>query len=160
MANTYTQIYIQAVFSVQERGCVIRNSWKNELHSYITGIVQNNGHKLLAINGMPDHVHILFGMRPNQALSDLMMQVKRDSAKWINDNRLARGRFAWQEGYGAFSYSKSDVDAVIDYIRSQEQHHRQKSFIEEYNFFLRTFDVVFNERYTFTPIEYSSEDVD
>ncbi len=103
MPNTYTQIHIQVVFTVQNRASIIRKQWQEELYYYITGIIQNYGHKLLAINGMPDHIHILFGMRPTQSLSDLMRAVKGDSSKWINDKRVMMGRFSWQEGYGAFS---------------------------------------------------------
>ena len=106
MVNTYTQIHIQAVFSVQNRECIIQNIWKDELYKNITGIVHNNNHKLLAINGMPDHVHVLFGLRPSQSISDLLQDIKGSSSKWINDKRLVRGKFFWQEGFGAFSYSK------------------------------------------------------
>lgn len=114
MANTYTQIHIQTVFAVQGRANLITTAWKDELYRYITGIIQNHGHKLLQINGMPDHLHILFGMRPTQALSVLMQQVKQDSSAWINQKGFVRGRFSWQEGYGAFSYSKRDVPDVIE----------------------------------------------
>jgi len=102
MANTYTQIHIQVVFSVQNRKCLIQKSFKNEIYQYITGIIQNNGHKLLAINGIPDHIHIFFGMRPKQSLSELMQDIKGDSSKWINRKGFITGRFSWQEGYGAF----------------------------------------------------------
>ena len=158
MANTYTQIHIQAVFSVQDRNSIIKKSFKNELYKYITGIIQNNGHKVLAINGMPDHVHIFFGMRPTQALSDLMQDVKGDSSKWINQRGFINGKFSWQEGYGGFSYSKSQVDNVIDYIKRQEIHHRRKTFTEEYLEFLEKFEVPYNERYIFKPVEYLNED--
>ena len=158
MANTYTQIHIQAVFSVQDRNSIIKRSFKNELYKYITGIIQNNGHKVLAINGMPDHVHIFFGMRPTQFLSDLMQDVKGDSSKWINQRGFIIGKFSWQEGYGGFSYSKSQVDNVIDYIKHQEIHHRRKTFTEEYLEFLEKFEVPYNERYIFKPVEYLNED--
>lgn len=153
MANTYTQIHIQAVFAVQDRASLISTAWKEELYRYITGIVQNNGHKLLQINGMPDHVHILMGMRPVQALSDLMKQVKQDSSKWINQRGFVRGRFSWQEGYGAFSYSKRDVPCVIAYIANQEEHHRVRTFKEEYLEFLKDFEIEHDERYIFKAIE-------
>ena len=113
MANTYTQIHIQAVFSVQNRECIIQNTWKDELYKYITGIIQNNDHKLLAINGMPDHVHILFGLRPSQSVSDLMQDIKGSSSKWINENKISKGGFKWQEGYGAFAYNKAQLKNVI-----------------------------------------------
>ena len=154
MANTYTQVHIHAIFSVQNRECIIKQSWKEELYRYFTGIIQNNGHKLLAINGMPDHIHIFFGMRPTQSLSNLMQDIKGDSSKWINNKGLINNRFSWQEGYGAFSYNKSSVDSVIDYIKNQEVHHRKKTFTEEYHEFLEKFEVDFDERYLFVPVEY------
>ena len=107
MANTYTQIHIQVVFTVQNRDCIIQNSWKEELYKYISGVIQNHKHKVLAINGMPDHLHILIGLRPTQSLSDLMQDVKGSSSKWINQKRFTKGKFSWQEGFGAFSYGKS-----------------------------------------------------
>ena len=152
MANTYTQIHIQAVFTVQNRGCTISNSWKDELYKYITGIVQNNGHKLLAINGMPDHIHILFGMRPSQSISDLMQDVKGGSSKWINGKKFVRGKFAWQEGYGAFSYSKAELPGIINYIREQQSHHSKKPFIEEYIELLKEFEIDYNDCYVFKPV--------
>ena len=154
MANTYTQIHIQVVFSVQDRHCIIRNSWKDELYKYITGIIKNKGHKVLAINGMPDHIHVFFGMRPAQSLSGLMQDIKGDSSKWINQKGFVDQRFSWQEGYGAFSYSKSDVDRVVDYIGNQEKHHLKKTFTEEYHDFLVKFHVDFDERYVFKPVEW------
>jgi REP element-mobilizing transposase RayT len=157
MANTYTQIHIQAVFVVQNRDCVILKSWKDELYKYITGIIQNHNHKVLAINGMPDHVHVLIGMRPTQSLSELMQDVKGGSSNWINQKGFVKGKFSWQEGYGAFSYSKSHVDAVIEYINKQEKHHRKKTFIEEYFEFLEKFKVEYDERYVFKPVEYDRE---
>ena len=153
MANTYTQIHIQAVFSVQNRICIIQNSWKDELYKYITGIIQNNKHKLLIINGMPDHIHILFGLRPAQSISDLMKDVKESSSRWINQRGFVRGKFSWQEGYGAFSYSKSDLPNVINYIKNQENHHHKKSFVEEYRGLLKEFEVDYNDRYIFKPVE-------
>lgn len=158
MANTYTQIHIQSVFNVEDRNCIIRRSWKHELFQYITGIIQNHGHRVLSINGMPDHVHILFGMRPTQSLADLMQDIKGDSSKWINQKAFVKGHFSWQEGYGGFSYGKSQVNRVIDYIKNQEIHHRKKSFIEEYLDFLEKFEIPFDERYIFKPVEYSPED--
>ncbi|AWW00117.1 IS200/IS605 family transposase [Arcticibacterium luteifluviistationis] len=155
MSNTYTQIHIQAVFAVQNRESIISNSWKDELYKYITGIIQTNGHKLLVINGMPDHVHILFGIRPTQSLSDLMQDVKGHSSLWINKNELVKGKFSWQEGYGAFSYSKSLVPAVISYIQKQEKHHEKKTFKEEYEEFLDAFEVDYDERYVFKSVDYS-----
>ena len=154
MANTYTQIHIQTVFTVQDRYCIIGQNWKGELYQYITGIIQNNGHKLLIINGMSDHIHILFGMRPNQSLSDLIQDIKGDSSKWINQKGFIKGRFSWQEGYGAFSYGKSQIGRVINYIKLQEVHHKKKTFIEEYLDFLEKFEVPYDKRYIFKPVEY------
>ncbi|MGF7217157.1 REP element-mobilizing transposase RayT [Spirosoma lacussanchae] len=152
MANTYTQIHLHLVFAVKHRAAVIAPDWKYDLYGYMTGIIQNYSHKVLAINGMPDHVHILIGMRPTQSLSDLMQQLKQESSKWINDNKLAGIRFAWQEGYGAFSYSKSQLPAVVRYIDTQEEHHRTRSFVEEYNQMLDTLGIDYDERYVFKPL--------
>lgn len=157
MANTYTQIHIQAVFVVQGRNCIIKKSWKDELYKYLVGIIQNNGHKVLAINGMPDHIHVFLGLRPSQSLSDLMQDIKGSSSRWVNEKRLVSDHFSWQEGYGAFSYSKSHVDQVIDYIKNQEIHHRKKSFMEEYLEFLAKFEIPYDELYIFKPVEYSEE---
>lgn len=152
MANTYTQIHIQLVFAVQNREGLIRPEWANDLYKYITGIIQNHKHRVLQINGMPDHIHILFGMRPHEALSELVKQVKQDSSKWINQQGNVRGRFSWQTGYGAFSYSKSQVPQVIRYIQNQKDHHKTKSFQEEYLEFLNAFQIDFNEAYIFKEI--------
>ena len=153
MANTYTQIHIHAVFAVKFREGLINNTWKNELYKYITGIIQHNNHKLLAINGMPDHVHILFGMRPSQSLSDLMQDIKGSSSKWINDKKFLKHKFEWQQGYGAFSYSKSHISNVINYIENQEMHHKKQTFLEEYIMFLKKFEVEYNDQYLFKELE-------
>ena len=150
---TYTQIHIQFVFAVKFRDSLIKEDWKEELHKYITGIVQNNNHKLLVINSMPDHVHILVGMRPKQSVSDLVMEIKTNSSKFINDKNWINGKFSWQEGYGAFSYSKSSVDAVVKYILNQEEHHKNKSFKEEYLDFLNKFEIEYDSKYLFDWIE-------
>ena len=152
MANTYTQIHIQAIFVVQNRESLIQKSWEGELYKYITGIIQNHDHKLLQINGMPDHVHVLFGMRPTQSISNLMKIIKGDSSKWINEKGFLKSRFSWQAGYGAFSYSKSHVPDVIKYIQNQKEHHRKKTFIEEYRDFLNAFEIDFDDRYIFKGI--------
>ncbi|PKP39076.1 MAG: transposase [Bacteroidetes bacterium HGW-Bacteroidetes-15] len=154
MANTYTQLHIQAVFAVQNRQCCIKNQWKDELYKYITGIIQNYSHKLLAINGMPDHLHILFGMRPTQSLSDLMQDIKGHSSKWINERKFVKGKFSWQEGYGAFSYSKSQLPQIIQYIENQQEHHMKKSFLKEYTEFLDSFEVDYDDRYIFKQVDY------
>lgn len=149
MSNTYTQLHIQCVFVVKYRDAVINKEWKERLHQYIIAIVNNNGHKLLAINSMPDHLHLFFGMRPHQSLSDLMRLVKGDSSEWINKEKLTRGKFKWQEGYGAFSYSKSHTQAVIKYILNQENHHHKQTFMEEYKEMLKKFEVEYDEKYLF-----------
>lgn len=149
MANTYIQIHIQFVFAVKYRVGTISSEWKDELYKYITGIIQSKNHKLICINGMEDHIHILVGMRPNQSVSDLLQDIKGSSSKWINGRKLTKGRFEWQEGYGAFSYGKSQIPLVIKYILEQEIHHTKKSFIEEYIDFLEKFDVEFDKKYIF-----------
>jgi len=153
MSDTYTQIHIQCVFAVKYRDATISNLWKERLHQYITTIVHNNGHKVLAINSMPDHLHLFFGMRPTQSLSDLMRLVKGDSSEWINKEKLVHGNFRWQEGYGAFSYSKSHIDAVVKYILNQEEHHHKKTFTEEYLEMLKKFDIDYNPEYIFNEME-------
>ncbi|MFC0875195.1 IS200/IS605 family transposase [Saccharicrinis sp. FJH2] len=152
MANTYTQIHIHAIFGVQNRLSLIHIGWRDELYRYITGIIQNHEHKLLQINGTPDHIHVLFGMRPIQSLSELMKDIKGSSSKWINERKLVKGKFSWQEGYGAFSYSKSQLSGIIRYIKGQEEHHRRKSFREEYIDFLNEFKIDYDPKYIFREI--------
>ncbi len=149
MVNTYTQIHLQFVFAVKHRDGIIHSSWKDELYKYITGIVQANKHKLICINGMSDHIHILVGMRPTQSISDLLQDIKGGSSKWINDKKFVRVKFEWQEGYGAFSYSKSQLNEVITYIENQEDHHKLKSFKEEYIDLLEKFEIAYDEKYIF-----------
>ena len=153
MANTYTQIHIQAIFAVKRRTGLIQKEWKDELYKYITGIIQAHDHKLLAINCMQDHLHIFFGMRPIQALSDLMQDIKGSSSKWINEKKFVKEKFEWQEGYGAFSYSKSHVPSVIKYVQNQEVHHRKITFLNEYKSFLEKFGIDYNEQYIFKELE-------
>ncbi len=147
MANTYTQIHIQAVFAVQNRQSLINSQWKDELYKYMTGIIQNYEHKVLQINGMPDHIHILFGMRPTQALSELMKQLKQDSSRWLNEKYFHNNKFSLQSGYGAFSYSKSDVHIVIKYIQNHELHHKTVTFEAEYRKLLDEFNIEYDEQY-------------
>ncbi|WP_298121885.1 IS200/IS605 family transposase [Flavobacterium sp.] len=149
MANTYTQIHVQFVFAVKFRNGLIHASFKEELYQYISGIIKANNHKLLAINGMPDHLHIFTGMRPTQSISDLLQDIKGSSSKWINEKKFLKVKFEWQEGYGAFSYSKSHVNNVIEYIQNQENHHKKESFNEEYLKFLKVFEIDYDERYVF-----------
>ena len=153
MPNTYTQIYLHTVFAVKYRNGIIQPIWKENLYRYITGIVQHQGHKMLAINGMPDHVHVFINLNPKQSISELMQDIKGDSSKWINDNQLIKGRFEWQTGYGAFSYSHSQISDVIQYILNQEEHHRKRTFMGEYTAFLDKFNVPYDDRYLFKPLE-------
>lgn len=153
MANTYSQIYLHFVFAVQNRMSLIKPVWKVELYKYMSGIIMNHGHKIYAINGMPDHVHALVSMSPKQSPSDLMHDVKRNSSLWINENHLAVGKFSWQEGFGVFSYGKSQIPQIAKYIENQEAHHGKRSFIEEYIEFLKLFEIEYDERYIYKPIE-------
>jgi len=153
MADTYTQIYIQVVFAVQGRQNLIKPNYKEDICKYITGIIRNQGQKLIAINGMPDHLHVLIGMKPNIALSDIVRDVKANSSKFINERRWVIGRFQWQEGFGAFSYSHSQLGNVIRYIQNQEEHHGKSSFKSEYVELLRKFDIAFEDKYIFDFIE-------
>lgn len=152
MANTYTQLYVQVVFVVKNRQSLIQEEWKQELYKYISGIIKNNEHKLLAINGVEDHVHILIGMKPSQSLADLLQDIKGSSSKWINDKNYVHGKFEWQAGYGAFSYSHSQISRVIKYIQNQEVHHKTSTFKEEYVSFLKAFEINYNENYLFSDV--------
>jgi putative transposase len=149
MPNTYTKVHLQFIFAVKYRLALIHPSWEDNLYKYITGIVQSNNHKLLAINGMPDHIHVFVGMRPNQSVSDLLQEIKRDSSAWVNNHEYTGRKFQWQEGYGAFSYGASQVNAVIKYILNQKTHHRKKTFLAEYVEFLNRFNIEYDERYIF-----------
>lgn len=153
MANTYTQIYIHVVFAVQGRQNLIKKEHKEELHKYITGIIRNKNQKLIAISSMLDHVHTLIGLKPDIALSDLVRDIKANSSRFINERKFVRGKFNWQEGFGAFSYSHSQLNGIIDYIENQEKHHSRKSFREEYLEFLKKFNVEYDPKYVFDWIE-------
>jgi len=153
MANTYTQLYIHFVFAVQNRMSLIKTNWQNQLYQYMSGIIEQQGHKLFAINGMSDHVHLLVSMNPKQAPSDLMYHIKRSSSIWINENRLVAGQFAWQDGFGCFSYGKSQIPNIVAYIEKQQEHHRIRTFHEEYLAFLKIFEIEYDERYVFHSIE-------
>jgi len=148
MANTYTQLHIQFVFAVKYREALIHDLWRSRLHQYITGIFQNNHHKMLQINSVADHIHILIGLRPDQSISSLIQNVKSESTKWIKHEKLSLS-FAWQEGYGAFSYSKSHLPDVIRYIQIQEEHHKKETFLSEYKRLLTAFAIDFDEQYIF-----------
>lgn len=139
MEKAFTQLYIHIVFTVQNREPIIKKVWRDRLYQYMTAIIQNHGHKMLAIGGVEDHVHLFIGLNPREALSNLVRELKRDSTIWINKNRFVLGHFSWQEGYGAFTYSKSQLSAVCGYIGNQEIHHRKKTFAEEYDEILRKY---------------------
>jgi len=149
MANTYTRIYLQLVFSPMGRENAISIKHKEELHKYTTGIIQNRKHKLLAINSMSDHIHIFIGYQPSQPLPDLLRDIKANTSKFINEKGWMPGKFRWQEGYGAFSYGHSQINDVIQYINSQEEHHKKASFKEEYLKLLQKFDIEYDPEYLF-----------
>jgi len=153
MANTYTQLHIQFVFAVQNRISLIQPSWEEELFKYITGIVKNHKHKMIAINGMPDHIHVFVGLHPSQSISNLLQVVKGESSEWINNKGFVSGKFQWQEGYGAFSYGHSQVHQVYQYIMNQKEHHKKQSFLEEYRGLLEKFEIAYDEKYVFKPVE-------
>ncbi len=153
MANTYSQIYIQVVFAVQGQENLIKNEWRDELYKYITGIIKNHEQKLIVIGGISNHIHILLGIKPNVALSDLVREIKANSSRFVNERKFVKGKFYWQEGFGAFSYSHSQLDTVIRYIENQEIHHAQKSFKDEYKGFLKNFRVEHDEKYLFEWLE-------
>jgi REP element-mobilizing transposase RayT len=149
MPGTFSQIYIQTVFAVRNRECLIRPFWEEELYKYITGVIQNKGQKMLQLNGMPDHIHFLIGMKPSCCLSDLVREIKKSSTDFVNEGNFIRSKFHWQEGFGAFSYSHSSLNDVIGYIQLQKEHHRNLSFKDEYLSLLASFEIEFKEEYLF-----------
>lgn len=149
MPNTYSQIYIQIVFAVRGRQSLIHESWEEELYKYISGIIKNKEQKLLAINGMQDHIHFLIGMKPSCCLSDLVREVKKSSNSFIKEKKFTRQKFQWQEGFGAFSYGHSALDRVVRYINNQKAHHQKQSFKDEYKDFLNKFQIEHSEEYLF-----------
>ena len=151
--SAYSQIYIQIVFAVKGKDSFIKREWEERLYRYITGIVQRKGQKMLAINGMPDHIHFFIGMKPDCSLSDLVREVKKSSNEFIKENKLSKFKFNWQEGFGAFSYSHSQLDDVIKYIMNQKEHHKKKTFEEEYIDFFKKFQVEYKPEYLFEWIE-------
>lgn len=153
MPSTFSQIYIQVVFAVKGRQSLIKPEWEEELYKYITGIIQNKGQKILAVNGMPDHLHLLIGLKPSCCLADLVREVKKASNAFVQEKQFCRFKFEWQEGYGAFSYSHSALDNVVAYIANQKEHHRNKTFREECVAFLHKFQVEFKQEYLFEWIE-------
>jgi REP element-mobilizing transposase RayT len=149
MANTYTQLYIQLIFSVKGREHMIPKQYKDGVYKYMTGVIQGRKHKLLAINGMPDHIHIFIGLHPAQSISDLVEEIKTAATKYIKKQSWMKYDFSWQRGFGAFSYSRSHIDAVVKYIENQEEHHKKRTFREEYLDFLEKFEIEYDKRYVF-----------
>ncbi len=149
MPGTFHQVYIQVVFAVKGRENLISETWKTELHQYIAGIIKGKGQKSIIVNGMPDHIHAFIGLKPAMSISDLVRDIKNNSTNFINDRKLVHGAFKWQEGYGAFSYSHSHIEKVYEYILHQEEHHKKKTFKEEYLDFLNKFAVDYDEKYLF-----------
>lgn len=153
MPATYSQIYMQVVIVVQGRENLLHKKWRGELFKYMSKIITNKGQKSIIINGVEDHVHLFIGLKPSIALSDLIRSVKASSSNFLNQKKWIRGKFAWQSGYGAFSYSRSQIDSVYQYINNQEKHHQKVTFREEYLTFLKKFEVNYDERYLFDWIE-------
>ena len=153
MPNTYSQIYIQTVFAVKHRNALIQTTWEDELYKYITGIIRNKEQKLISINGMPDHIHILIGMKPTCCLSDLVREIKKTSNEFINEKKFCRAKFEWQSGFGAFSYGHSQLDDVAAYIAGQKEHHKKQTFKQEYTGLLKKFNIEHQDQYLFDWIE-------
>lgn len=153
MPGTFSQIYIQAVFAVKGRESLLHKEWREEIFKYMAGIVRAKEQKPIIINGVADHVHLFIGLKPSMAISDLMRDVKNNTSNYINQQHWVKGKFSWQEGYGAFSYSHSQIDSVYQYISNQEEHHKKKTFREEYLDMLNKFEVEHDERYLFEWVE-------
>ncbi len=153
MPGTFSQIYIQIVFAVKGRASLISPLWEDDLFKYIAGTIKKQGQKPLAINGMPDHIHIFIGMKPSCCLSDLVREIKKASNEFINEKKLVKGKFQWQSGFGAFSYSHSSLGSVITYISNQKAHHEMKSFKNEYKGLLSDFHIEYKDEYLFDWIE-------
>ena len=153
MPNTYTQLHIHFVFAVKYRQALIQPEWEDRLHKYITGIVQHNGHKMIAVNSAADHIHLFIGLNPKQSISELMRLVKGDSSEFVNKERFTPRKFHWQEGYGAFSHSHAQIDTIVKYIRNQKEHHAKKKFSDEYLKLLNDFGIEYNPLYLVTDPE-------
>ncbi len=149
MPNTYTQLYIHCVFAVKFRAAMLDEEWDNRLRLFISAIIQNQGHKMLAINNVTDHMHFFVGLNPNQSISDMMRFAKQESSLWINKEGLTKRHFNWQDGYGAFSHSISQINQVVQYIHNQKEHHKKITFLDEYKKLLRDFQIKYDERYLF-----------
>lgn len=153
MANTYTQLYVHVVFAVKGRANLISTQWKERLYQYITGIITNKNQKLMVINGMPDHLHLLIGLKPDCMLSELVRDIKANSSRWINEQKYIPGKFEWQTGFGAFTVGQSQIKAVVNYILNQEEHHKTKSFREEYIEFLNAYQIEYKTEYLFEDVD-------
>ena len=153
MPGTYTQIYIHAIFSVKGRENLLQKPWRDEVFKYMSGIVKNKNHKPIIVNGVSDHVHLFIGLKPDVSISELIRDIKNNSTNFINENKWVKGKFFWQEGYGAFSYSHSQIKIVYDYILNQEAHYLKKSFKEEYIDFLNKYEIKYDVKYLFDWIE-------
>lgn len=149
MAGTFSQIYIQVVFAVNGRTNLLQKSWRDEVFKYMSGIIKGKNQKPIIVNGVANHVHLFVGLKPSMSLSDLVRDVKNNSSNFINEQKLVRGKFSWQEGFGSFSYSHSQIDQVCQYILNQEEHHHKRTFKEEYLDFLKKFEVEYDEKYLF-----------
>lgn len=149
MAGTYSQIYIQIVFAVQGRQNLLQKEWRSEIFKYMAGIIKNKGQKPIIVNGVEDHVHVFIGLKPAIALSDLVRDIKNNSTNFINENHWVKGKFSWQEGYGAFSYGHSQIETVYNYILNQETHHTKQTFKDEYLDFLKKFEIEHDIQYLF-----------
>ena len=153
MPGTFSQIYIQYVFAVKGRENLLQKPWRDEVFKYMGGIIKAKGQKPIIVNGVSNHVHVFVGIKPSMLISDLVRDIKNNSSNFINDQRFLKTKFSWQEGYGAFSYAHSQLDNVYHYIENQEEHHRKKTFREEYIDFLRKFEVDYDEKYLFDWLE-------
>ncbi len=149
MSQTFTQIYVQIVFSVKGREMLLLKPWRTEVFQYITGIIKGKNQKPIIVNGVSNHVHILVGLKSDVRISDLVRDIKNNSSSFIRDKKFIKGKFAWQEGYGAFSYAKSEINIIYDYIKNQEQHHKKRTYEEEFIDYLKEFEINFNENYVF-----------
>jgi putative transposase len=153
MSGTFSKLYVQVVFAVKGKENLIAKTWKDDLHKYMAGIIKGKDQKSIIVNGMQDHIHAFIGLRPAMKISDLVREIKNNSSNFINDRKFVRGKFAWQDGYGAFSYSHSHIDNVYQYILNQKEHHKKKTFRQEYIDFLEKFEIEYDEKYLFDWLE-------
>lgn len=153
MANTFSQIYLQYVFAVKGRANLLQKPWREEVFKYVGGIIRAKNQKPIIINGVADHIHVFVGLKPSMKISDLAIDIKNNSSKLINEQKILKTKFSWQEGYGVFSYAHSQIDAVYEYIAKQEQYHQKQSFLEEYLDFLQKFEIQYNEDYLFQSLK-------